>query len=123
MKGAYIIRAVHLAVTPVSLLVDSCHTLPKARILKSKKHAHCAVGIVLMLSGSALATHPVTFVPHFLWDAVCYLLHGYGSLPVVRVLCGKFNLETIVDEEAEIKREIKQLQTYESRRNQLHKQS
>ncbi len=98
-------RIVHIALTPVSAAVDSCHPLRKAKIFKKKRHAKLAVGTVFILGGSFAAAHPIGFVPHFLWDAGCWLLHGYGALPVVKVLCEKYDLEHIEEAcEASIKK-------------------
>jgi len=86
-----------------------------------QKTVKVAAGVTIMLTGAAMATHPVTFLPHFLWDALAYGLHGYGALPVLKILCSHFDLEHIesrgvadIDAEIEklekLKQEIEALQ-------------
>lgn len=50
--------------------------------------AHPAVGkyglaTAVLFSGAAMATNPVHFVPHFLWDGISYTIHGFGAAPFV----------------------------------------
>lgn len=116
MTHTKLYKVLVVVTAPVHYVVETGHNVSKAKIFKSKRHAKVGVGVVLMLSGSALATHPVTFLPHFIWDALCYLLHGYGSLPVVRILCERVNLETLEEvkkEERKMEKEERKLENKE----------
>lgn len=48
-----------------------------------------SVGTALMLTGSTMAVNAhdilksMPFIPHVVWDATAYFLHGFGSLPVM----------------------------------------
>jgi hypothetical protein len=77
------------------LLWKKAITYPRARIFKKKRHAKVAVGFVIMICGSALGTFHVEFLPAFLWHGVSSLIHAYGALPILKVLCEKWDLETI----------------------------
>lgn len=100
-------KALRVAVLPVHFAVEKLHHLPKAHIFKKKRHAKVAVGAVIMLSGSALATIHVTILPLFLWHGICGVIHAYGALPLLKVFCEKYDLETIREEcERDIRREI-----------------
>jgi len=91
-------KALHIAVLPVSWVVDKLH--PKKFHPKKKKHAHVAVGSVLIITGSFMATHPVTWLPHFVWDALAYGIHGYGLLPILKVVREKgYDIERVDDDE------------------------
>jgi hypothetical protein len=48
------------------------------------------IGVAIMLTGSTMATQAdhVQAVPHSVWDALAYLIHGIGSLPIL----GRFEL-------------------------------
>lgn len=54
--------------------------------------------MVIMAGGAAMAVNPVSFVPHFIWEAVAYGLHGYGALPIIKILCAKYDLEHLSEE-------------------------
>ena len=62
----------------------------KFRVFRITRHG-CAVGvgIVIMLTGSAVAghahdvAHVLVIVPHFVIDAFAYFAHGVGALPVM----------------------------------------
>jgi len=95
-----IAKAIHQANYPIHILVERFHVEEVAVIIKSKKTAKITVGIVLMLVGSTMATHPVVFIPHVIWDAMSYGLHGYGALPLIKVACKHLNLEEL-EERAE----------------------
>jgi hypothetical protein len=88
-------KILHIAVLPVTFAVEKGHNLSKARIFKKKRHAKVAVGFVIMICGSALGTFHVEFLPAFLWHGVSSLIHAYGALPILKVLCEKWDLETI----------------------------
>jgi hypothetical protein len=44
------------------------------------------LGFLLCLTGSFLATHPglVESVPHVVWDAFSYSIHGIGLIPLAK---------------------------------------
>lgn len=55
------------------------------RMLHANTHRHVigvGLGTTLMLLGSNLATHPIDAIPHFLWDAFAYGIHGVGFIPL-----------------------------------------
>lgn len=85
-------RVVHIAIVPVTFVVEKLHV---RRIIKSKRGAKVVIGIGFCLTGSTMALYPITAVPHVIWDAVAYILHGYGSLPMIKLACEKLNLESI----------------------------
>lgn len=91
-------RAVHIAHYPIHIVVETLHVEEVAVLIKKKKSAKVAVGVVLMLTGSMMATHPVVWLPHFIWDTFAYGLHGYGALPIIKIACKHLNLEDIEEE-------------------------
>lgn len=93
------VRVVNILVQPVQRAVDTFHCEKVAVLFKSKKTAKVSVGVVIMLVGSTMATHPVSFIPHILWDALAYGLHGYGALPVIKIACHHLNLEDLEEKE------------------------
>lgn len=99
-----LVRVIHPVVHVVTIPVVHVATILHQRfpLVGSKKAKKCSIGGVLVLLASYGATHPVGFVPHFLWDALCYGLHGYGLTPFLKVICLKFDLESIdeVEEDA-----------------------
>lgn len=40
------------------------------------------VAATVVLTGSFMATHPLHFLPHFLWDGLAYTIHGLGAAPI-----------------------------------------
>jgi hypothetical protein len=91
-------RTLHIIVFPVHIVVERFHCPQAAVFLKSKKTAKVAVGVCIMLVGSTMAANPVAFLPHAVWDALAYGLHGYGALPVIKILCKKLDLENLEEE-------------------------
>jgi hypothetical protein len=98
-------RVVHLAHYPIHIAVEKLHVEEVAVIIKSKKTAKITVGVVIMLVGSTMATHPVVFIPHVIWDALAYGLHGYGALPLIKIACKHLNLEEIEEKIEKAERE------------------
>lgn len=88
-------KVVHVAVIPVTLVVDYAHkgAVHTSELAHSKKVHKVVIGVVIMLVGSTMATTPVAFIPHVVWDAIAYGLHGYGALPIIKILCKKLDLE------------------------------
>lgn len=107
----------NVAIYPIRLVVRH---IPCPR---KKKTVKIVSGVVIMLSGAAMATHPLAIVPHFLWDAIAYGLHGYGALPILKILCAKFDLEHIEDEEKGTAKELAALKAEVARLEKLtHKE-
>lgn len=98
-------RALHVAHYPIHIAVEKLHVEEVAVIIKSKKTAKVSVGVVIMLIGSTMATHPVVFIPHVIWDAMAYGLHGYGALPLIKIACKHLNLEEIEEKIEKVERE------------------
>lgn len=70
--------------------VPNIRSLPRfQRLLHPKVQRHLvaiSLGTTLMLTGSFLATHGENaphFLPHVVWDALAYFIHGIGSLPIL----------------------------------------
>lgn len=69
--------------------VKSLSRLRRLFHVKVRRHVFgITVGTGLMLTGSAMAINAqdvlaIVHVPHVLWDALAYFLHGFGSLPVM----------------------------------------
>jgi hypothetical protein len=106
----------HFASRPVIYVVDCLHI---RGLIKSRRRVKVLLGLTLMLTGSTMALHPVSFIPHILWDMFSYGLHGYGAVPIIKVICQKskklsiFDLETLEEEsEVEVKRDVKKLQKF-----------
>lgn len=91
--------ATHVAIRPITIVVDRFHNAHIGKIVHSKKASKVTIGIVIMLVGSGMAAHQVAFIPHVIWDAIAYGLHGYGALPIVKIGCKFFNLEDLDDDE------------------------
>ena len=89
------IKGVTVLVWPVQYVVDTLHRGKVVNSLRSKKVAKVSIGIVIMLTGSTMAVYPVAFIPHIVWDAIAYGLHGYGALPLIKIACHHLNLEEI----------------------------
>ena len=49
----------------------------------SHKGGQIGLGVVVVMSGSALATVEQHVVPHFMWDAAAWLIHGAGCAPLI----------------------------------------
>lgn len=77
------------------LLVVWLRVAPVNQFIHAKRTRKICIGIVLMIGGAVMATNPIGMVPHFIWDAVAYGIHGYGALPVLKFIGKKFNLEDI----------------------------
>lgn len=41
------------------------------------------VSVSVILTGSWLASVPQTLLPHFLWDAISWTIHGLGAAPLI----------------------------------------
>ena len=56
-----------------------------ARVVPHNHHkvAHVSLGVVLILTGSTLATITWPGVPHVVSDALAWLVHGFGSAPII----------------------------------------
>lgn len=51
----------------------------------SRKHVTMvATGVGICLTGSFMATcgHSQVVLPHFIWDAISYSIHGVGLIPI-----------------------------------------
>lgn len=63
--------------------------LPRLRRLfhiKTRKHVFgigIGVGICCLGSTMALSGAHQTYLPHFLWDCLSYMIHGIGSVPIL----------------------------------------
>ena len=91
----YVVRPINVLIHPINLASEIMHGNRVQRIVHSKRLLKVTIGFSIMLTGSTMATHPVEMIPHILWDAIAYGLHGYGSLPAIKLLCQYFNLEDI----------------------------
>lgn len=106
--GRFARKALHVATFPIHAAVERFHHPHVAKVFKSKKAAKVSVGVTIMLVGSTMATHPVAWMPHVLWDALAYGLHGYGALPVIKILTHHLDLENIEEEvKEEVERDLK----------------
>jgi hypothetical protein len=106
-------RFAHVASTPVAYIVRN---IPHSR---KKKTVKVCIGTGIMLVGSTMATHPLTIIPHIVWDAIAWGLHGYGALPIIKVLCSHLDLENLDDSEVEkLKSEIEKLNKKLNERNE-----
>lgn len=69
-----------------------CKAFPNAK--KRKKAIHAAVGVVLIIVGSTMASYshnlPVNPVAT---DAVAYSIHGFGCAPIFRIVFEWLGLE------------------------------
>ena len=95
----YAHKFAHVATLPLQFAVRH---IPNPR---KKKTVKLMVGVVIMLSGAAMAKYPWHLVNHIVWDALAYGLHGYGALPWVKVMCHKFDLENLEQSEVSQLRE------------------
>jgi hypothetical protein len=106
------IRHIHKTVAvlayPVTAVVEAVHGDKLKHAVKSKRTTKVFIGVGITLVGSTMATNPVSFVPHVIWDALAYTLHGYGALPVIKILCERLNLESIDEGLNEQRRNKKQ---------------
>lgn len=57
-------------------------------------HLHIPKGVTkygsaasLTLFGGYLASNPVHFLPHFVWDTIAYGLHGIALAPIAECVC------------------------------------
>lgn len=88
---------IHESEMPIHALVERLHRTRLVRIVRSKRASKVCIGVCITLVGSTMATHPIAMIPHFIWDAIAYTLHGYGAIPVIKIFCEKFNLESLDD--------------------------
>lgn len=40
----------------------------------------------VVFAGAYLATNPVHWVPHFIWDGIAYTIHGFGAAPIAEAM-------------------------------------
>jgi hypothetical protein len=85
---------VHVAVYPVTYVVDVLHV---KQIIKSKKTVKVSIGLFLMGVGATMAINPWSAIPHVIWDALAYGIHGYGALPIFKIVSKKLDLEHLDD--------------------------
>lgn len=70
---------------PVHLVADGIH-----RVLPhNKKHSKLVIGGAMMLTGATLASIHQGYIPHVLWDAFSWLLHGIGAAPIINLFTGE----------------------------------
>lgn len=64
--------------------------LPRLRRLfhvKTRKHVLCiSIGLSICCIGSGMALNGAhqNWIPHVLWDCMSYMIHGIGSVPILR---------------------------------------
>jgi hypothetical protein len=101
----YVHKFAHVATLPVQYLVKRIPCPHK------KKTVKVCIGTGIMLVGSTMATHPIAIIPHIIWDAIAWGLHGYGALPIIKVACSHLDLENLGENELEqLKKQIEQLE-------------
>ena len=49
------------------------------------------IAFTLIFSGAYAACNPMHGVPHFIWDALSYTVHGIGAAPVAEAIIRKFS--------------------------------
>ena len=53
----------------------------------NKSHSKIVMGVVVIFTGSFMATNPAEWLPHslhFIWDGIAYSLHGFGLSPILK---------------------------------------
>lgn len=65
----------------------------------TKRVHNIAIGLVFMIIGPTLASlgHDLPTVLRMTTDIIGYFLHGYGSLPIIRVVKEHFDIEECKD--------------------------
>lgn len=82
----------HVLNHPVDRLVDKVHHhLP----LRNKKVHKVGIGILLMFTGPviAMAGHDWPGILKTFTEVFGFFVHGYGSLPIIKVIREKFDIE------------------------------
>lgn len=78
-------KVVRVAAWPVRIIA-----LGVRKLVPHRGHATTmVVSVTVIMTGSFLASVPQTYVPHFLWDAFAYFLHGLGAAPIIDKLWHK----------------------------------
>jgi hypothetical protein len=101
VKGLNIMKVVRVVVHVASVPAHRAYDYVHNHIPQSVKerwtvhHGRAACGSVMMLVGSIMATNTPAWLPHFLWDAVAYGLHGFGSAPVFKLVCIKLHIDWV----------------------------
>jgi hypothetical protein len=88
-KKNYASALIHLMAVPIEWLIG------KINIVKTrhKKIFSILFGIIVLLSGAALALIEQHYVPKFAWDGVCYGIHGIGLAPIAKVFFDFIEIE------------------------------
>ena len=99
MKAAlvHVHRVTHVATLPIQFVVRRIPHVGK------RKAAKMGAGVVIMIVGVVVAKNPFHLVNHIIADLIGYGLHGYGALPFIKILCARFDLEHIDEDESAIK--------------------
>lgn len=91
-------KALRILASPVCHLSHALHVyFPRVFNRKhiNKRTVKCSLGGVVVLTGAYAAQHPVEFMPHFVWDAFSYALHGWGLVPILKVSAAIIDLEDV----------------------------
>ena len=83
---------------PVHMAVEKMHGAKHRHRITRKRLTKVGVGICITVVGATMASHPVTFIPAVLWEAVSWTLHGYGAVPVVKLFCEIVDLESLEED-------------------------
>ena len=81
-KKRYGSAVVHLLSLPVEKVVE------KVKVVKENHKNGFAIvlGTIVLLTGAFLASVHQDWVPHFVWDAGAYGIHGLGIAPIAKVV-------------------------------------
>lgn len=91
----HFVKTIFILTYPIHLITEVIHGKRFQHLIHSKRVVKLTIGGFIMLTGSTMATHPVEFIPHIVWDALAYGLHGYGALPMIKIFCTRLDLETL----------------------------
>lgn len=70
---------------PVHVVSDALHRIKP----HNKKHSKCLLGLVLMILAANIASMHQSYIPHFIWDAGAWLIHGLGAAPIINLISGE----------------------------------
>lgn len=68
-----------VASLPVRWLAHGLHKL----VPHNKRCSEVAISVALVLTGAWLASLHQELIPHVVWDATAWTIHGIGAAPIV----------------------------------------
>lgn len=79
----FLFCVIHFLALPIIWLAHKLH------LRFPRVHPHvtkASLGAVIATGGAFMGAHPIESIPHFIWETLAWLIHGYGAIPLLSVL-------------------------------------